>query len=248
MKKFTLIELLVVIAIIGILSTLLLPSLSKARDKAKTAACKSNMKQINICFALYSDGNDDFYPTTESHTWAGYSPISWDDRLSGYDGREALSLNEQKQGKLNKSDYDNNYAKVYQCPSDEVERDFGGDKNCLPLSYSINFYWANQASQQGIVGWGGSKPYSTRIGSVTDPVNTIVLSESKYSSRMVGRYWASFVWANEMYSNLDKIPHTGMKGSNYIMEDGHVAYLSFYKTIEFGSVSNVGNSMWDSLK
>ena len=248
MKKFTLIELLVVIAIIGILTTLLIPSLSSARDKAKSSACKSNLKQINVCFALYSDGNDDYYPTTESHTWSGYSPISWDDRLSGYDGREELSLNKQKQGKLNKSDFGNGYAKVYQCPSDEVERDFGGDKDCLPLSYSINFYWKNQLSQQGIVGWGGSKPYSTRIGSVSDPVNTIVLSEGQYSSRMVGRYWASFVWANEVYSNLNKIPHKGIKGSNYLMEDGHVSSLNFYKTIESGSNSDVRGTMWDSLK
>ena len=58
MKKFTLIELLVVVAIIGILATLLMPSLGKAREKAKAAVCMSNGKQITIATMLYYDDND----------------------------------------------------------------------------------------------------------------------------------------------------------------------------------------------
>ena len=61
-KKLTLIELLIVIATIGILASMLLPSLSKARESAKRAVCLSTHKQVYVASSLYTIDNDTIVP------------------------------------------------------------------------------------------------------------------------------------------------------------------------------------------
>lgn len=61
-RAFTLIELLVVIAIIAILAAILFPVFAQAREKARSTACISNLKQIGLSVRMYAQDYDELYP------------------------------------------------------------------------------------------------------------------------------------------------------------------------------------------
>jgi len=82
---FTLMELLVVIAVIGILASLLLPVLSRAKLKAYDTQCKSNLHQWAIAWTSYAEDNNNYFSTGTSVLWARGE---WLVALSKYYGKK----------------------------------------------------------------------------------------------------------------------------------------------------------------
>jgi prepilin-type N-terminal cleavage/methylation domain-containing protein/prepilin-type processing-associated H-X9-DG protein len=245
-RGFTLIELLIVIAIIAILASILFPVFGRARENARRSSCQSNLKQLGLGVAQYSQDYDELFPANN----AGYTPYggiangptaSWDIVIQPYV----------------KS------TQIITCPSDSNSvslnvQGFG----LMKRSYAMPDYLNNDVQW-----WRG-----TNQSTVKSPSLTLLLIEriNKQANAQGGwgeygfAYDTDFVATNEGDSFGEASPtgvgrHLGT--SNFLYVDGHVkaqimskanhrvaSHPSNNGALTYLSNNNTGNpNGWDDL-
>jgi len=246
-EGFTLIELLVVIAIIGILAAILFPVFAKAREKARQAACQSNLKQLGIAVAMYTQDYDNKYPFADM----GYIDAT---------GRRMWWFNVYDPYVKNKQ--------VWVCPT--AGKQDSTDPNLdSRTTYGVNGQGANwtntQTSPYHAGGFGNNPTYpDTPTGDVLNEAAIVNPSQKIYAgdppSNGAGSYFGRLLVT---YSSASYFPvlHGGQVGpfidndngggnaspgepgsydggGNYLFADGHVKWMPAKTFIKTGASGN----------
>jgi prepilin-type N-terminal cleavage/methylation domain-containing protein/prepilin-type processing-associated H-X9-DG protein len=194
-QAFTLIELLVVIAIISILAAMIFPVFAKVREKARQTQCASNMRQLGLAFAQYTEDSDEILPgTTESFTVG--DPGGW-----MYFKSYSTTGHTPFQPELG-SIYPYVRSKaVYVCPDDGSAQ---GD------SYAINACVAGNTV--------GNVHQGKSLAAFDAPASWVLLDEEAFGNANTGVTDDAY----QTLGNTLSTRHTG--GSNFAFVDGHVKW------------------------
>lgn len=197
-RGFTLIELLVVIAIIAILAAMLLPALSRAKQRAKSLHCQNNLRQLGLATWMYSHDNDDRLPAS-SHMSGN---ISWVASLLPYLGYKAATTS------LGAA------TNLYLCPMEKI----GSGRI---YSYSVNDFLLNMPTPPA-----NPTPIVRRT-QVPAPTDTLWMTESAekllnedhfhFAGQLAdGEGYTPNIFAGQV------IVRRHLGSANYLFLDGHV--------------------------
>ncbi len=211
-RGFTLIELLVVVAIIGLLMSVLIPSLNGARHQAKQVKCKANLRQIGVALEAYASGSRSWYPEWSGwHVWGFFGTES--DGAEGDQEGPAWTERLKEDGSLPS-------INIYTCPSFPTH---------LPITYFHTAYsaWTRHQRRSTLQNWIRHPSSFVMSGDCTNPFFYVPPFgnnplETRDDADMDNASYPCLDWSNAVHSN---------DSNNVLFADGHVsAYTKFDKT------------------